>query len=180
MASQVIEQAKTGIFDISREASDLLRQANEAANAGDLNKAITLLRKAIPLAWEKGQEALKKQLAQVLNARGVQSINSAMPSINRAMEDLQPKINADVEAFLAGRYKEKDSAKSKSSGGHAWAIIIAAWVVLLAVGGLLQKYTNHKTAAQVILNMCWLAVFIPAISGGLQASGNGSAISSKA
>jgi tetratricopeptide (TPR) repeat protein len=143
-------------LEVTGEARTLLQQANEAANAGDLDRAITFLRQAIPTAGgkrqletkkkgvapeimrmlEKGQADLKraaelgsqrakenvqiasqvieqvksgmaepkKQLAQLLNARAVQNINSAMPRINWAMREFQPKIDEEVETFLAGRW----------------------------------------------------------------------------
>jgi tetratricopeptide (TPR) repeat protein len=100
IASRLIELADSGLLDLSREAWTLFQQANEAANAGDLERAITLLEQAITTAAGKGQAALKSFLAEILAQRSIETFDEVQ---NKASQEkkITDKMLTDCEAALA-------------------------------------------------------------------------------
>ncbi len=99
-ALKIIEQARAGYLDLAGEAAELFRQANQAAEAGDFGRGIEMLLLAHTRASPKSQPAIAKHLAQLLNARAVQSMNAAMNTLNEAMPKHQPRVEAEVAKLL--------------------------------------------------------------------------------
>jgi tetratricopeptide (TPR) repeat protein len=81
-------------LEVSGEARTLLRQVNEAANAGDLDRAITLLRQAVPTAGGKGQletekKAVTPEIMRTLEKGQADLKRAAQLGSQRAKENLR-------------------------------------------------------------------------------------------
>lgn len=156
-AENFLQSAKSGLLDIPSETAKLLRKANDEASAGHLSNAIDLMRKAVAAVEGRGQMAIKKQLAMLLNARAVQRVNTAMGNINFIMEAYQPKIQTKVKNFLEGRGNSEDQ-KGKSKAVVAW-VIGGLFVAFCLIVGLTKGKAKFPKWAEEIGNLVIL-VFV--------------------
>lgn len=99
-ALKILEQARAGFFDLTGTAADLFKQANQAAESGNLDRAASLMRDALAQASPKSRTAVAKNLAICLNARAVRALNGAMEKISAAMEKHKPRVDSAVTSLL--------------------------------------------------------------------------------
>jgi len=131
-----VPQIQSGVIFLSREAAKLLAQANEAASGGRLDHAIELARAAVDKGNQRSASVVKKQLAQLLTARGVQTVNSASAKAERAAKKQQARILRCMPAFffINGTFGWIMPALSAVSGS-VWTTTIppkaSLWILLL-------------------------------------------------
>lgn len=175
VAVQVIAQAKSGLMDLSPAVLDLMQRANQAADRGDWNTAISSIKKAVEQSSGNAKETLKKQLAQMLNASAIEKINELMPKINAVTRGYQESMDARMMAFIASRSKGS-SPRGKVSGcfmglGELWFLALVAGLP----GGFQLVSSDEdwkQTAGVMLIIISILSVLIRLVSflGNISAS----------
>lgn len=103
-AKKFLKWIKSPFFGLSPEVAELVQKANEAAEGnGNFDEGIKILNRAQKKAKEREKPAVKKMLAQFLNAHAVKKIEKAMTKINPIMEQHQKKTSKKVADFLSGK-----------------------------------------------------------------------------
>ena len=141
VASRLLEQAKSGQLDLPQGSMALLQKAGEAAIAGDLAGAVTVLRQVIPTPSVGGQGALKKLLAMLLYAQAVEKVNAVVPAIDHATRGIQPRIKRQVDDFLTGQ-----------SDGSMWpgALVLIGLALMVAAGLGLGRALGYLGGALIV------------------------------
>ncbi len=145
IARSILEQAKSGFLDLPQKARDLLGKASEAAARSDWDAAINYQQEALKAAGSKAPEAIKQNLAILLN-------NRAMALADWAVEDWNSAVKAQEETL--NRWTAKLSISYNTTRcGHCNNWIGERWFTFnLPTGGMAALCATCADTLQSMLS----------------------------